>query len=46
MLDRAVESNEYKNLAQWIDYYSTRPEQPKFKTKVGFLDSVFDGGMK
>lgn len=46
MLDRAVESNEYKNLAQWIDYYSTRPEQPKFKTKVGFLDSVFDGGIE
>lgn len=46
MLDRAVESNEYKNLAQWIDYYATRPEQPKFKTKVGFLDSVFDGGIE
>lgn len=46
MLDKAVESNEYKNLAQWIDYYSTRPEQPKFKTKVGFLDSVFDGGIE
>lgn len=46
MLDRAVESNEYKNLAQWIDYYSTRPEQPKFKTNVGFLDSVFDGGIE
>lgn len=46
MLDRGVESNEYKNLAQWIDYYSTRPEQPKFKTKVGFLDSVFDGGIE
>lgn len=46
MLDRGVESNEYKNLAQWIDYYATRPEQPKFKTKVGFLDSVFDGGIE
>lgn len=46
MLDKAVESNEYKNLAQWIDYYATRPEQPKFKTKVGFLDSVFDGGIE
>lgn len=46
MLDRAVESNEYKNLAQWIDYYATRPEQPKFKTKVGFLDSVFNGGIE
>lgn len=46
MLDRGVESNEYKNLTQWIDYYATRPEQPKFKTKVGFLDSVFDGGIE
>lgn len=46
MLEKAVESNEYKNLAQWIDYYSTRPEQPKFKTKVSFLDSVFDGGLE
>lgn len=46
MLDKAVESNEYKNLAQWIDYYATRPEQPKFKTKVSFLDSVFDGGIE
>lgn len=46
MLDKAVESNEYKNLAQWIDYYATRPEQPKFKTKVSFLDSVFDGGLE
>lgn len=46
MLDRGVESNEYKTLAQWIDYYATRPEQPKFKTKVGFLDSVFDGGIE
>lgn len=46
MLDRGVESNEYKNLAQWIDYYATRPEQPKFKTNVGFLDSVFDGGIE
>lgn len=46
MLEKAVESNEYKNLAQWIDYYSTRPEQPKFKTKISFLDSVFDGGLE
>lgn len=46
MLEKAVESNEYKNLAQWIDYYSTRPEQPKFKTKISFLDSVFDGGIE
>lgn len=46
MLDKAVESNEYKNLAQWIDYYATRPEQPKFKTKISFLDSVFDGGIE
>lgn len=46
MLDKAVESNEYKNLAQWIDYYSTRPEQPKFKSKISFLDSVFDGGIE
>lgn len=46
MLDKSFESNEYKNLAQWIDYYSTRPEQPKFKTKVSFLDSVFDGGIE
>lgn len=46
MLDKAVESNEYKNLAQWIDYYASRPEQPKFKTKVSFLDSVFDGGLE
>lgn len=46
MLDKAVESNEYKNLAQWIDYYATRPEQPKFKTKISFLDSVFDGGLE
>lgn len=46
MLEKAVESNEYKNLVQWIDYYSTRPEQPKFKTKVSFLDSVFDGGIE
>lgn len=46
MLEKAVESNEYKNLAQWIDYYATRPEQPKFKTKISFLDSVFDGGIE
>lgn len=46
MLEKSVESNEYKNLAQWIDYYATRPEQPKFKTKVSFLDSVFDGGLE
>lgn len=46
MLDRGVESNEYKNLAQWIDYYATRPEQPKFKSKISFLDSVFDGGIE
>lgn len=46
MLEKAVESNEYKNLAQWSDYYSTRPEQPKFKTKISFLDSVFDGGLE
>ena len=46
MLEKSVESNEYKNLAQWIDYYATRPEQPKFKTKVSFLDSVFDGGIE
>lgn len=46
MLEKAVESNEYKNLAQWIDYYSTRPEQPKFKSKISFLDSVFDGGIE
>lgn len=46
MLDKAVESNEYKNLAQWIDYYATRPEQPKFKSKISFLDSVFDGGLE
>lgn len=46
MLDKAVESNEYKNLAQWIDYYATRPEQPKFKSKISFLDSVFDGGIE
>lgn len=46
MLDKSVESNEYKNLAQWIDYYSTRPEQPKFKSKISFLDSVFDGGIE
>lgn len=46
MLDKSIESNEYKNLAQWIDYYSTRPEQPKFKTKISFLDSVFDGGIE
>lgn len=46
MLEKAVESNEYKNLAQWIDYYQARPEQPKFKTKISFLDSVFDGGIE
>lgn len=46
MLEKSVESNEYKNLAQWIDYYSTRPEQPKFKSKISFLDSVFDGGLE
>lgn len=46
MLEKAVESNEYKNLAQWIDYYQAHPEQPKFKTKVSFLDSVFDGGLE
>lgn len=46
MLEKSVESNEYKNLAQWIDYYATRPEQPKFKTKISFLDSVFDGGIE
>lgn len=46
MLEKAVESNEYKNLAQWIDYYATRPEQPKFKSKISFLDSVFDGGIE
>ena len=46
MLEKSVESNEYKNLAQWIDYYSTRPEQPKFKSKISFLDSVFDGGIE
>lgn len=46
MLEKSIESNEYKTLAQWIDYYQARPEQPKFKTKVGFLDSVFDGGLE
>lgn len=46
MLEKSVESNEYKNLAQWIDYYATRPEQPKFKSKISFLDSVFDGGIE
>lgn len=46
MLEKSVESNEYKNLAQWIDYYATRPEQPKFKSKISFLDSVFDGGLE
>lgn len=46
MLEKAVESNEYKNLAQWIEYYQARPKQPKFKTKVSFLDSVFDGGFE
>lgn len=46
MLEKAVESNEYKNLAQWINYYATRPEQPKFKSKISFLDSVFDGGLE
>lgn len=46
MLEKSVESNEYKNLAQWINYYATRPEQPKFKSKISFLDSVFDGGLE
>lgn len=46
MLESSVQSNEYKNLAQWIDSYQARPEQPKFKTKVSFLDSVFDGGLE
>lgn len=46
MLEKSIQSNEYKNLAQWIDYYQARPEQPKFKTKVSFLDSVFDGGLE
>lgn len=46
MLEKNIESNEYKTLAQWIEYYSQRPEQPKFKTKVAFLDSVFSGGIE
>ena len=38
--------NEYKNMNQWQEYYLKKPLNPKFKTGLGFLDSVFDGGIE
>lgn len=36
----------HKNMQEWQDYYATKPQMPKYKTGISFLDSVFDGGIE
>lgn len=37
---------EFRTLAQWQEFYNSRPSLPKFKTNIAFLDSCFDGGIE
>lgn len=41
-----ITQSDYKTATQWQSYYDAKPREPKVKTGISFLDSVFDGGIE
>lgn len=46
MLLPSLQSHNFKNLAQWQEFYENKPQMPKYQTGISFLDSVFNGGIE
>ncbi len=43
---QSVSTKELTNFDQWQQEYATKPQMPKLKTGISFLDSTFEGGFE